>query len=218
MGADWAISVATPSAADRSSASGTNRSTRPMRAPPPRRCAGRCRTAAPPVARPRRAAASPSCRSRGVEAEPVEIGGKARLGRGHAEIGNQRQAQAAAHRRTLHRRDNGRFAAEQPHRLLVRWPPSRSPTVSSAGRLKLAPAQKFLPSAQSRMLRISGSASNASNRRRQLAESAPCRRNYWARGKSRRCRLGPRDRYGRRSSQAKPPCYDASQNFACAAP
>ncbi len=49
-----------------------------------------------------------------MKAEPGEIGGKARLRAGDAEIRHHRQAEPAADRRAVHRRDNRLLGAEQP--------------------------------------------------------------------------------------------------------
>ena len=50
----------------------------------------------------------------GMKAEPGEIGAEARLGAGHAEIGDHRQPQPAADRSAVDRRDDRLFGAKQP--------------------------------------------------------------------------------------------------------
>ena len=54
-----------------------------------------------------------------MEAQLHEVGGEPRLGRGDPEVGHQRQAQARADRRALHRRHDRLLDREQPHRLVV---------------------------------------------------------------------------------------------------
>src|SRR5476649_2233600 len=49
-----------------------------------------------------------------MEAEPREIGGKARLRAGDAEIRHHGKAEPAADRRAVHRGDNRLLGAEQP--------------------------------------------------------------------------------------------------------
>ena len=56
----------------------------------------------------------------GMEAEPGEIGGKARLRAGHAEVRHHGKPEPAADRRAMHRRDDRLFGAEQPVALEIK--------------------------------------------------------------------------------------------------
>ena len=55
-----------------------------------------------------------------MESEPAEIGGKPRLRTSDAKIGDERQAEPAADRRTLHGGDDRLLVAKQPGALLVK--------------------------------------------------------------------------------------------------
>ena len=83
-----------------------------------------------------------------MEAELDEIGGEPRLGRGDPEVGDQRQAQARADRRALHRGDDRLRHGEQPHRLVIERIDARPIGSPCPGSLlaRSAPAQKLLPS------------------------------------------------------------------------
>ena len=61
-----------------------------------------------------------------MEAEPRKVGGEARVGNGHAEVGPQREAEPAADRRALHCGDHRRARGEQAHRLVVEVVPDRA--------------------------------------------------------------------------------------------
>ena len=115
-GADIAISRAMVYASDRTSSRGTRRSARPN-----------CAASSPGTRRPGEQQVSGSLRTHQagqghaqaealMEPETGEVGAEAGLWRGDPEVGRESQAQASAHRRTVHRGHHRRVGAENPDR------------------------------------------------------------------------------------------------------
>ena len=76
-----------------------------------------------------------------MKSEPGEVGGEPRLRAGDAEVRHHRQAQAAADRGAVHRRDDRLFGAEQPVALDIKMRGARPRSAQDVAAVAIAVAE-----------------------------------------------------------------------------